>query len=111
MHEGPRSLALQADDDPGRAALVPQLNSSGSAVLQYTGRIAYSKGAAVVAMLEAYFEALLPDSFQVALPCFLFPRASRLNPMAKPGLPASSLQERAGRNAFSSAWSPDAQYM
>jgi hypothetical protein len=65
VHEGPRSLALSSDDDPDRAALVPQLNASGTAVLQFTGRIAYSKGAALLGMLEAYWEALTPGSFRV----------------------------------------------
>jgi hypothetical protein len=65
VHEGPRHLALTEDEDAQLAALVPKLDFRGTALQTTTPRTTYSKGAALLGMLEAYWEALLPNSFQV----------------------------------------------
>ena len=60
IHEGPQQLALRADGDPFTAALVPAPGTPPPA-----GEVTYSKGAALVASLEAYLERFAPGSFQV----------------------------------------------
>lgn len=65
VHEGPRHLAMMEDEDADLAPLVPQLDTKGVALQTSTPRNTYSKGAALLGMLEAYWEALLPNSFQV----------------------------------------------
>ena len=63
MHEGPQQQALAADSDPRGAALVPAPGTPFP-----PGPIIYSKGAAILAGLEAHMEALIPGSFQVCAP-------------------------------------------
>ena len=63
IHEGPRSTALLADREPYTSALVP----SDSDKLRPSGQITYSKGAALLAMLQDLLDSEAPGSFQVIL--------------------------------------------
>lgn len=64
IHEGPRGTALLADREPHTSALVPTAESR----LQPSGKILYSKGAAILAMLHDLLDSAAPGSFQVC--CF-----------------------------------------
>ncbi len=65
IHEGPQQLALRADGDPYTAALVPAPGTPFP-----PSEVTYSKGAALVASLEAYMERFAPGSFQASLQDF-----------------------------------------
>jgi len=61
IHEGPQQLALAVDGDPYTAALVPAPGTPFP-----PSEVTYSKGAALVASLEAYMERFAPGSFQAS---------------------------------------------
>ena len=63
IHEGPRATALLADDEPLTSALVPA--TAAQPRLLPSGAVEYSKGAAVLRMLQSFWEAGRPGSFQV----------------------------------------------
>ena len=73
IHEGPQQLALRADADPYTAALVPA-----PATPFPSGEMLYSKGAAVVASLEAYMERFAAGSFQVMCQAHSLPKSAIL---------------------------------
>ncbi|KAL3162156.1 hypothetical protein ABBQ32_009864 [Trebouxia sp. C0010 RCD-2024] len=60
VHEGPRSLAMGADGTP----LVKPLLSTDPGFLQYHPEISYSKTAAVLRMLEAFWDSAGENTFQ-----------------------------------------------
>ena len=62
MHEGPLQRALDLAQRPSSPALQPQTVDAADSV------ITYSFGAALLAMLEAYWESLAPGAFQVGSP-------------------------------------------
>ena len=59
VHEGPRAKALSFAQEPFGSALVPEPGVAGSGVMTY------SFGAAFFSMLEGFWEATSPGSFQV----------------------------------------------
>ena len=63
IHEGPRATALLADDEPLTSAMVPE--AAAQLRLFPSGAVEYSKGAAVLRMLQSFWDAGRPGSFQV----------------------------------------------
>lgn len=62
-HEGPRETALQMDASPYVEPLLSELTPG---LLGYYPRVPYSKGAAVLQMLEGYFNSAHKDTFRVS---------------------------------------------
>lgn len=78
MHEGPRDRALQHDGLPQMNSVVPHFDSEGAPLANVDGAIIYSKGASVLAMLEARWEDWSPGVFKVLLSWDVLKRAPAL---------------------------------
>ena len=66
IHEGPRDVALQADGSYPMPSIVPHMEGPGQTPFSAKGEIIYSKGAAVLHMLEAYWNAAREGAFRVS---------------------------------------------
>ncbi|KAK9823867.1 hypothetical protein WJX72_006025 [[Myrmecia] bisecta] len=76
VHEGPHARALQADADAlSQPLVIPQDAADAAFQDPAYGTIVYSKGAAVLRMLEGFWEAALPGSFQEGLQHYLVSHA------------------------------------
>ena len=66
VHEGPREVALQVDGGSPMPSIVPNMEAPGQTPFSAKGEIIYSKGAAVLHMLEAYWNAAHEGAFRVS---------------------------------------------